>query len=114
LWANTTGDAVSRSVTPRMSTVQKIIEHKARLLSLAEEVGNVSRACKVMGNCRGTFYRYKQAVDEGGVEVLIDKSRRKPNLRNRTASEIEEAIVALAIKRASSTSSISSGKNAGK
>ena len=37
------------------------------------------------------FYRYQQAVEEGGVEALLEKSRRKPNLRNRTALEIEEA-----------------------
>ena len=54
----------------------------------------MSRACKVMGYSCDSFYRYKQAVDEGGVEALIERSRRKPNLRNRTAPEIEEAIVA--------------------
>lgn len=80
-----------------MSTQQKIIKNKVGLLRLAEELGNVSRACKVMGYSRDTFYRYKQAVDEGGVEALIEKSRRKPNLRNRTAPEIEETIVALAL-----------------
>ena len=83
-----------------MSTVQKIIKNKVGLLNLAEELGNVSRACKVMGYSRDTFYRYKQAVDEGGVEALIDKSRRKPNLRNRTAPEIEEAIIRLWIEKA--------------
>ena len=82
---------------PPVSTVQKIIKNKVGLLNLAEELGNVSRACKVMGYSRDTFYRYKQAVEEGGVEALIEKSRRKPNFRNRTAPEIEEAIVALAI-----------------
>ena len=55
------------------------------MLRLAEELGNVSQACKVMGYSRDTFYRYRQAVDEGGVEALIEQSRRKPNLRNRTA-----------------------------
>ncbi len=34
-----------------------IIKHKAGLLNLAEELGNVSRACKVMGVSRDTFYR---------------------------------------------------------
>ncbi len=81
-----------------MSTQQKIIKNKVGLLNLAEELGNVSRACKVMGYSRDTFYRYKQAVEEGGVEALIEKSRRKPNLRNRTAPEIEQAIVALAVE----------------
>ena len=83
---------------PPMSTEQKVIKHKIGLLRLAEELGNVSRACKVMGYSRDTFYRYKQAAEEGGFEALVEASRRKPNLRNRIASEIEEAVVALALE----------------
>ena len=82
-----------------MSTHPTVIKHKVGLLRLAEELGNVSHACKVMGYSRDTFYRYKQAVEEGGVEALLEKSRRKPNIRNRTAPEIEEAIVALALEQ---------------
>jgi hypothetical protein len=36
-----------------------------------------------MGLSRDTFYRYKAAVDEGGVDALISKDRRQPNLKNR-------------------------------
>ncbi len=32
-----------------LHTSNPIIKHKAGLLNLAEELGNVSRACKVMG-----------------------------------------------------------------
>lgn len=74
----------------------KIIKHKVGLLNLAEELGNVSKACKVMGLSRDTFYRYKSAVDEGGVEALFDKSRRQPNHKNRVESSIEEAVVSYA------------------
>ena len=42
---------------------QTIIEHKLGLLNLAEELGNVSKVCKVMGLSRDTFYRCKAAVD---------------------------------------------------
>jgi transposase InsO family protein len=76
----------------------KIIKHKVGLLNLAEELGNVSKACKVMGLSRDTFYRYKAAVDEGGVEALFDKSRRQPNHKNRVESAIEEAVVNYAIE----------------
>ena len=76
----------------------KIIKHKVGLLNLAEELGNVSKACKVMGLSRDTFYRYKAAVDEGGVEALFDKSRRQPNHKNRVESAIEEAVTAYAIE----------------
>ena len=76
----------------------KIIKHKVGLLNLAEELGNVSKACKVMGLSRDTFYRYKAAVDEGGVEALFDKSRRQPNHKNRVESAIEDAVTAYAIE----------------
>ena len=31
---------------------QPIVKHKLRLLNLAEELGNVSQACKIMGVSR--------------------------------------------------------------
>lgn len=77
----------------------KIIKHKIGLLNLAEELGNVSKACKVMGLSRDTFYRYKSAVDSGGVEALFDENRRKPNLKNRVESAVEEAVIAYATEQ---------------
>ena len=53
-----------------------VIKHKIGLLNLAEELGNVSKACQVMGLSRDTFYRYKDAVEDGGVEALLEKDRR--------------------------------------
>ena len=50
-----------------LNTNDRIIKHKGLkvgLLSLAEEPGNVSKACQVMGLSRDTFYRYKTAIDE--------------------------------------------------
>jgi hypothetical protein len=31
----------------------------------------ISRACKVMGYFRDTFHPYKQAVEEGGFDILM-------------------------------------------
>src|SRR5262245_35051492 len=81
-----------------MSTNHKIIKNKMGLLKLAEELGNVSRACKVMGMSRDTFYRYQELVAEGGMENLIEKNRRKPNLKNRIDEAIEKAVVDFAIE----------------
>ena len=50
-----------------LHTNNPIIKHKAGLLNLAEELGNVSRACKVMGVSRDTFYRYQELVEDGGM-----------------------------------------------
>ena len=78
---------------------EKIIGHKVGLLNLAEELGNVSKACQVMGFSRDTFYRYKSAVEEGGVAALFEKSRKNPNLKNRAAPETEAAVVAYAVEQ---------------
>lgn len=74
-----------------------IIKNKVGLLNLAQELGNISRACKVMGFSRDTFYRYQSAVKEGGVDTLLSKSRRGPNVKNRVEPIIEEAVVKMAI-----------------
>lgn len=74
-----------------------IIKHKAGLLNLAQELGNVSKACKVMGVSRDTFYRYQELVETGGIDNLINKSRRIPNLKNRVDKATEQAVLDYAI-----------------
>lgn len=80
-----------------LHTSNPIIKHKAGLLNLAEELGNVSRACKVMGVSRDTFYRYQELVETGGVDALINQSRKAPNLKNRVDNETEQAVLKYAI-----------------
>ena len=75
---------------------ERIIKNKLGLLNLAAELGNISRACKVMGTSRDTFYRYQNAVEEGGIDALIDKNRKKPNLKNRVDEATETAVIAFA------------------
>ena len=81
-----------------LHTSNPIIKHKAGLLNLAEELGNVSKACKVMGVSRDTFYRYQELVEEGGIDSLINKSRRTPNLKNRVDEVTEKAVVEYAVE----------------
>lgn len=82
-----------------MTLNDKIIRNKVGLLKLAEELGNVSKACQMMGLSRDTFYRYKTAVEEGGVEALLDKNRRVPNLRNRIDERVEKRVCELAVEQ---------------
>jgi len=81
-----------------LHTNNPIIKHKAGLLNLAEELGNVSKACKVMGVSRDTFYRYQELVEDGGIDNLINKSRRTPNPKNRVDEAVEKAVIASAIE----------------
>ena len=57
-------------------TNNPIIKHKAGLLNLAEELGNVSKACKIMGVSRDTFYRYQELVDSGADKTEAEKQMR--------------------------------------
>ncbi len=73
-----------------------LIKHKTGLLNLAEELGNISQACKVMGMSRDTSYRYQQAVEQSGVNALLNQNRRVPNLKNRVDEATEQAVVKFA------------------
>ena len=81
-----------------MTKEQKIIRAKVGLLELAKQLGNVSQACKMMGSSRDSFSRFKDLYDTGG-ELALQELTRKPLLANRTAPEIEAAIIALSLEQ---------------
>jgi transposase InsO family protein len=81
-----------------MSTLPQSTRRKLSLLQLAEELGNVSKACRIMGYHRDTFYEVKRAFQVGGTAALVEQRRgpRGPH-PNRASQEVEDQILAYAL-----------------
>ena len=68
-----------------MTGHEKVARSKMNLLELAEYLQNVSEVCRVTGVSRQHFYDIQKAYEEGGLEALREKTRRKPNRRGSVA-----------------------------
>jgi hypothetical protein len=70
---------------------------RLRLFTLAEELGNVSEACRLMGFHRSTYYRLKGNVDRWGLEALRVRERRRPRMPNEIGPHLEQRVLAFAL-----------------
>jgi len=77
-----------------MTTDKKIARRKLSLLELAAELGNVSKACRVMGYSRQQFHEIRRNFQTYGAEGLLDKvAGARPPHPNRVAENVEQAIL---------------------
>lgn len=76
-----------------MTQSQYIIRRKMNVVELAQTLGNISEACRNLGVSRQHYYDIKTAINEDGIEGLLEKSRKKPRIGNRLSPEIEQMIL---------------------
>ena len=76
-----------------MTKSQYIINRKLNILELEKTLGNISEACKALGVSRQNYYDIKGAIEEEGLNGLLEKARNKPRMGNRVLPEIEKKIL---------------------
>ncbi|MBX3032587.1 MAG: IS481 family transposase [Bdellovibrionaceae bacterium] len=76
-----------------MTQQQYILKRKMSIVELAAKLGNISEACRNLGVSRQHFYDIKTAIQEDGLDGLLEKSRRAPRTANRLSPEIEQKIL---------------------
>jgi transposase len=79
-----------------MSEHDVLFGFRLRLFTLAEELGNVSAACRAMGVDRST-YRLKRRVDRWGLEALRVRERRRPRMPNEIGPHLEQRVIAFCL-----------------
>ncbi|MZG31610.1 MAG: IS481 family transposase [Nitrospinae bacterium] len=76
-----------------MTQNQYVIRRKLNILELGETLGNISEACRKLGVSRQHHYDIKSAIEEEGLEGLLEKSRKAPRFANRVSPEIEQKVL---------------------
>jgi transposase InsO family protein len=96
-------DPVVPSTEPKESitvTPAEIIYHRRlRVLEHAQMSGNVAETCRTFGISRTRFYEWRNRAERYGVEALMPKGRRAPQLPNATPTWVVEELLALAVAK---------------
>jgi transposase InsO family protein len=71
--------------------------YRLRLFTLAEELGNVSEACRRMGVSRSTYYDWKPKLERYGLDGLRVRERRRPRMPNQISPHLEHRIIAFCL-----------------
>lgn len=77
-----------------MVSREQLIKARLAILTMATELRNVVKVCKLAGVSRSQFYAMKKAYKTHGKEGLAPRARRKPRMPNRTPVSLEGQILA--------------------
>lgn len=71
--------------------------YRLRLFTLADELGNVSEACRQMGVSRSTYYAWRPRLERYGLDGLRVRERRRPRMPNQIGPHLEFRILAFSL-----------------
>jgi hypothetical protein len=96
------GDGLCGSFQRPMETITvtpaEIIYHRRlAVLDHAARCGNVSESCRTFGVSRTRYYEWKNVADRYGLDALMPKTRRRPQLPKATPTHVVEQLLILAV-----------------
>jgi transposase InsO family protein len=74
-----------------------LIQKRLKVLKLAEELGNVTEACRRLGISRTQFYVYKQRYETQGIDGLRDQPPIHHSHPDATPPDIEDLVLQLSL-----------------
>jgi len=78
-----------------MTTDEREVKRKLRILNHAEEIGNIAKTCRYFGIPRSLFYVWRNIYQRHGVEGLKRKKPTPKSHPNQTPAEIVDKILYL-------------------
>jgi transposase InsO family protein len=76
---------------------QIIYQRRCAVLAHAANHGNVAETCRIFGVSRTRFYEWRSIAERYGVDALMPKARRRPQLPNATPTHVLEVLLTLAV-----------------
>lgn len=80
-----------------MTHAEIIYRRRLALLAMAKETGNVAAACRSFGISRTRYYEWKNRADRFGLDALMPKERRAPQMPSATPTHVVERLLTLAV-----------------
>jgi hypothetical protein len=80
-----------------MTPAEIIYQRRIAVLEHAQRTGNVAETCRVFGISRTRYYQWKNVADRYGLDALVPKGRRSPQMPEATPTHVVQALLTLAV-----------------
>ena len=80
-----------------MTNDDVVYRSRLRLFALAQEMGSVRAACRLLGVHHSTYYRWRRQLLLYGQEILRPRERRQPRMPNAITPMLEQRVLGLAL-----------------
>jgi transposase InsO family protein len=74
-----------------------IYRRRIAVLAHAAQTGNVAATCRTFGISRTRYYEWKKRADAYGLDALVPKGRRRPQMPEATPTHVVERLLTLAV-----------------